>query len=150
LAATASLQDRLAVVPAKHTVVSLATSMGDMVIELYDDRAPVSVRNFLSYVSHGFYEGTIFHRVIANFVIQGGGYDVSLDLKSTQPPIPCEANNGLTNDRGTVAMARTTVIDSANAQFFVNLKDNAFLNHRDSTAQGFGYAVFGKVIEGME
>jgi cyclophilin family peptidyl-prolyl cis-trans isomerase len=108
------------------------------------------VANFLNYVEAGFYDGTIFHRVIENFMIQGGGFDVDLQRKATRPAIRNEADNGLHNERGTIAMARTGVVDSATSQFFINLKDNAFLNHRNKTSQGYGYAVFGRVVAGME
>lgn len=130
--------------------VHMQTSMGDIVLELDQAKAPISVKNFLSYAQSGFYEGTIFHRVIDGFMIQGGGYDAQYNKKPTQPPIINEANNGLKNIRGSVAMARTGVIHSATAQFFINVKDNAFLDHSDPTPRGFGYAVFGQVIEGMD
>jgi len=135
---------------AKHTMVLMKTSLGDIKIELFDDKAPVTVKNFLAYVNDRFYDGTIFHRVIPNFMIQGGGYDKDLQQKPTKPPIKNEANNGLKNQVGTIAMARTSVVDSATSQFFINVKDNAFLDHRDETPAGFGYAVFGKVVEGMD
>jgi cyclophilin family peptidyl-prolyl cis-trans isomerase len=134
----------------KNPMVLMSTSMGDIKIELYEDKAPVTVKNFLAYVNDKFYDGTIFHRVIPNFMIQGGGFDKDMKEKPTKPPIKNEAGNGLKNDTGTVAMARTGVVDSATAQFFINVKDNAFLNHRDETPQGFGYAVFGKVVDGMD
>jgi cyclophilin family peptidyl-prolyl cis-trans isomerase len=134
----------------KNPMLLMSTSMGDIKIELYEDKAPVTVKNFLGYVNDKFYDGTIFHRVIPNFMIQGGGFDKDMKEKPTKPPIKNEAGNGLKNDTGTVAMARTGVVDSATAQFFINVKDNAFLNHRDETPQGFGYAVFGKVVDGMD
>ncbi len=134
----------------KNPMVVMSTSMGDVKIELYEDKAPETVKNFLGYVNDKFYDGTIFHRVIPNFMIQGGGFDKSMTQKQTKAPIKNEAGNGLKNDTGTLAMARTNVVDSATAQFFINVKDNAFLNHRDETPAGFGYAVFGKVVDGMD
>jgi len=128
-------------------VVILSTSQGEIAIELDPDKAPVTVRNFLSYVDSGFYDGTIFHRVIDGFMIQGGGFTQDMKQKPTQAPIKNEADNGLRNEKGTIAMARTAVKDSATAQFFVNLKDNEFLNHG---SRDFGYAVFGKVVRGMD
>ena len=134
--------------PAEKTpVVVLSTTLGDIVIALYPDKAPVSVANFLAYVDSGFYTGTIFHRVIPGFMIQGGGFTEGMQSKPTQAPIKNEAKNGLKNDRGTLSMARTQVIDSATSQFFINLADNAFLDHG---VRDFGYAVFGKVMEGMD
>lgn len=130
--------------------VLLETSLGNIVLELYPDKAPITVKNFLSYVDSGFYNGTIFHRVIPGFMIQGGGMTPGLKEKPTQAPIKNEAANGLSNERGTIAMARTQVVDSATAQFFINVKDNAFLDHRNNTINGFGYCVFGKVVEGMD
>ncbi|WP_418314816.1 peptidylprolyl isomerase [Piscinibacter sakaiensis] len=129
--------------------VMLATSMGDIVIQLDASKAPKSVDNFLQYVKAGHYNGTVFHRVIGNFMIQGGGFTPDLVQKPTRAPIPLESRNGLNNDRGTVAMARTSVPDSATSQFFINLKDNDFLNSANSR-DGNGYAVFGKVISGMD
>jgi len=133
-----------------HPMIRMSTSLGDITIELYDDKAPLTVKNFLGYVTDKFYDGTVFHRVIPDFMIQGGGFDAHMRQKATKPPIPNEAGNGLRNDAGTIAMARTNVVDSATAQFFINVKDNAFLNHRDQTPGGFGYAVFGKVVSGMD
>ena len=130
--------------------VLIQTSAGDITLELDDQKAPVSVGNFLAYADAGYYDGTIFHRVIDNFMIQGGGFDTELRKKTTRPAILNEAANGLRNQRGTIAMARTQVVDSATSQFFINLKDNTFLNHRNKTRQGFGYAVFGKVVAGMD
>ncbi|MGA3050531.1 MAG: peptidylprolyl isomerase [Chitinispirillaceae bacterium] len=130
--------------------VKLETSYGDIVIALNSAAAPVTAANFLGYVDSGFYNGTIFHRVIPGFMIQGGGYDSAMTEKITQAPIKNEAGNGLKNDRGTIAMARTSDPNSATAQFFINLVDNGFLNHKDSTVQGWGYCVFGKVVKGME
>jgi peptidyl-prolyl cis-trans isomerase A (cyclophilin A)/peptidyl-prolyl cis-trans isomerase B (cyclophilin B) len=130
--------------------VLLKTSMGDVTLELDRAKAPVSVANFLEYVEDKTYDGTIFHRVIPGFMIQGGGFSSDMQQKPTKAPIKNEAGNGLKNLTGTVAMARTGVVDSATAQFFVNVKDNAFLDHRDETPAGFGYAVFGKVVDGMD
>ena len=129
--------------------VKLATSEGDIVIELEPDKAPKSVANFLQYVKSGHYNGTVFHRVIPSFMIQGGGMTADLKQKATQSPIPLESRNGLVNDRGTVAMARTGDPNSATSQFFINVKDNDFLNQPQSR-DGNGYAVFGKVIAGMD
>jgi peptidyl-prolyl cis-trans isomerase B (cyclophilin B) len=134
----------------KNPMVLISTSQGDIKVELYEDKAPVTVKNFLAYVSDKFYDGTVFHRVIPDFMIQGGGFDKDMTQKPTKPPIKNEAGNGLKNDVGTIAMARTGVVDSATAQFFINAKDNNFLNHRDETQSGFGYAMFGKVVEGMD
>jgi len=134
----------------KNPVVTMETSLGNVKIELFEKEAPVSVANFLDYMKSGFYSGTIFHRVIANFMIQGGGFTSDLKQKPTNAPIRNEAGNGLKNQRGTIAMARTGIVDSATAQFFINVVNNDFLNQRDKTQQGFGYAVFGKVVEGMD
>ena len=134
----------------KNPVVAMETNLGTVKIELYEKEAPISVKNFLEYTKSGFYSGTIFHRVIANFMIQGGGFTADLKQKPTNAPIKNEAGNGLKNTRGTLAMARTGVVDSATAQFFINVVDNGFLNQSDTSQQGFGYAVFGKVIEGMD
>ena len=130
--------------------VLMETSKGDITIELYENEAPRTVKNFLSYASEGFYNNLIFHRVIKDFMIQGGGMDSEMRQKDPKPPIKNEARRGLGNNRGTIAMARTNVVDSATAQFFINVKDNDFLNHTDKTARGFGYAVFGEVIKGMD
>ena len=130
--------------------VRLETSAGDIVIELDAEKAPISTENFLAYVNDGYYSGTVFHRVIKDFMIQGGGMNADLSQKPTKAPIKNEAGNGLRNDRGTVAMARTQIVDSATAQFFINTVDNSFLNHQAPTQQGYGYAVFGKVVEGMD
>jgi len=132
------------------STVKLATTMGDIVIELNAEKAPVTTQNFLNYVKDGFYDGTIFHRVIPNFMVQGGGFNDQMMQKMAQDPIKNEADNGLTNDRGTIAMARTQDPDSATAQFFINHNDNAFLNHTAPDVQGWGYCVFGKVSEGMD
>lgn len=134
----------------KNPTVLLETSSGDILIELFPDKAPETVANFLQYVDDGFYTNTIFHRVIKDFMIQGGGLGVRMDEKSTRPPVKNEADNGLKNERGTIAMARTMDPHSASAQFFINLVDNAFLNHTEPTQQGWGYCVFGKVIDGMD
>jgi cyclophilin family peptidyl-prolyl cis-trans isomerase len=132
------------------TQVLLKTSLGDIIIALEEEQAPVSTANFLAYVKAGFYDGTIFHRVIPDFMIQGGGMTADLVPKRNRPPIKNEAANGLKNRRGTVAMARTQAVDSATSQFFINLKDNDFLNHTGKNPRGYGYAVFGKVVEGMD
>lgn len=134
----------------KNPHVMLETSMGTITLELFMDKAPITVRNFLSYVKDGFYDGLIFHRVIKEFMVQGGGMDASMQPKKTRFAIKNEAANGLSNLRGTIAMARTGIIDSATSQFFINVVDNTFLDHRGKTAEMFGYAVFGKVVEGME
>lgn len=135
---------------AKDPVVLISTSKGEIKVRLEAKKAPVTVDNFLKYVHDKHYDGTVFHRVIKSFMIQGGGFDEHLREKPTAwPPIKNEAGNGLKNATGTIAMARTNVVDSATAQFFINLKDNQFLDHRDDTPRGFGYAVFGKVISGM-
>ncbi len=130
--------------------VIMKTSMGDITIELYPDKAPLTVKNFFSYVDEKFYDGTIFHRVIKKFMIQGGGLTEDFKEKSTKSPIKNEATNGSKNKKGTIAMARTAVIDSATSQFFINHADNSFLNHRNSTHEGFGYCVFAKVIKGLD
>jgi cyclophilin family peptidyl-prolyl cis-trans isomerase len=132
----------------KPKQVKLETNFGDIVIELDEKAAPVTVKNFLTYVDEGFYDGTIFHRVIPNFMIQGGGFTPDMEQKKTHPPIVNEANNGLKNNRGTIAMARTNNPDSATSQFFINHKDNDFLNYAGPDRPG--YAVFGKVVDGME
>lgn len=133
-----------------QTKVKLTTTLGEIVIQLNSDKAPVSSANFLTYVNEGFYNGTIFHRIIPGFMAQGGGFDTSFNQKAVHAPIKNEANNGLPNNRGTIAMARTPDPDSATAQFFINYKDNSFLNHTSPTPNGWGYAVFGEVIEGMD
>ncbi len=132
------------------TKVLISTSKGDIEIALDAEKAPDTVKNFLEYVNSGFYNGTIFHRVISNFMVQGGGFTADMQQKETYAPIKNEANNGLTNDKGTIAMARTMDPHSATAQFFINLVDNDFLNFKSETAQGWGYAVFGKVTKGMD
>ena len=130
--------------------VVLDTSKGKIVLELYPDKAPETVKNFLNYVGQKFYDGTIFHRVIPKFMIQGGGFTADMERKPTGAPIKNEADRGLNNDRGTIAMARTGDPHSATAQFFINTVDNDFLNHKSKTQQGWGYAAFGKVVEGMD
>ncbi|TRW93069.1 peptidylprolyl isomerase [Candidatus Methylobacter oryzae] len=130
--------------------VKLTTSLGEIIIQLNPEKAPISSANFLTYVNEGFYNGTIFHRVIASFMAQGGGFDTDFNQKAVHDPIKNEADNGLPNKRGSIAMARTNVPDSATAQFFINYKDNSFLNHTSPTPSGWGYAVFGEVIEGMD
>ena len=131
------------------TNVLMETSMGAITIELDGDKAPITVQNFLAYVDDKHYDGTIFHRVIPNFMIQGGGMQPGLNEKKTKPPIKNESANGLSNKRGTLAMARTSVADSATAQFFINVSDNAFLD-KSQSRDGVGYAVFGKVASGMD
>jgi peptidyl-prolyl cis-trans isomerase A (cyclophilin A) len=133
-----------------NPVVVMKTSEGVIKIELWPDKAPETVKNFLTYVDEGFYDGTIFHRVIGNFMIQGGGFAQDMKQKPTHAPVKNEAAEDVKNDRGTIAMARTGVVDSATAQFFINVVDNAGLNHKDDSLRGFGYAVFGKVISGMD
>ncbi|AOV17355.1 peptidylprolyl isomerase [Acidihalobacter aeolianus] len=130
--------------------VEFTTSRGTVVLELYPESAPTTVENFLNYVNDGFYDGTIFHRVIRGFMIQGGGMTDGMQQKPTGVPIKNEADNGLKNDLGTIAMARTAIPDSATAQFFINVKDNDFLNFQSKTQSGWGYCVFGKVVEGMD
>jgi len=134
----------------KNPQVLMETSMGNVTIELFQDKAPISARNFLSYVKDGYYDGLIFHRVISSFMIQGGGMDESMQPKKTKFAIKNEAGNGLSNKRGTLAMARTSVVDSATSQFFINVVDNPFLDHQGKTPDRFGYAVFGQVTAGME
>jgi peptidyl-prolyl cis-trans isomerase B (cyclophilin B) len=131
-------------------MVKLETSKGDIVIELNEEKAPKTTENFLAYVKEGFYDGTLFHRVIDNFMIQGGGFDEAMNQKETHDPIENEADNGLKNEAYTIAMARTQDPHSATAQFFINVKDNAFLDHTAPNTRGWGYAVFGKVVEGRE
>jgi peptidyl-prolyl cis-trans isomerase B (cyclophilin B) len=133
-----------------QTKVKLTTSLGAIVIQLDNAKAPVSAANFADYVKSGFYDGTIFHRVIPGFMAQGGGFDTGFNQKETKAQIKNEADNGLKNKRGTLAMARTNDPNSATAQFFINLKDNSFLDHTSPTPNGWGYAVFGEVVEGMD
>ncbi len=135
---------------AKTLNVIMETNMGPIELELYPDKAPVTVKNFTDYVNSGFFDGLIFHRVISGFMIQGGGFDNSLRHKDGNAPIKIESDNGLKNDRGTIAMARTSDPNSATSQFFINLENNDFLNYREPSLQGYGYAVFGKVVKGME
>ena len=130
--------------------VLMQTNFGNITIELNHEKAPITAANFEQYVRDGFYDGVIFHRVIDGFMVQGGGFDVSMDQKETRANIENEADNGLTNDEGTLAMARTMDPHSASAQFFINVGDNAFLNHSGKNSQGWGYAVFGKVVDGMD
>ncbi len=132
------------------TVILMETSSGDMLIELYEDKAPKTVANFLAYVDEGFYEDTIFHRVINDFMIQGGGLDMRMNEKATKEPIENEATNGLKNEKGTIAMARTSEPHSATAQFYINVEDNPELDNTGTDIETFGYCVFGKVIEGEE
>lgn len=153
-AASAKIEKEVKVAePAKEDatpVVVIDTSYGEIKVELWGEKAPVTVKNFMRYVDEGFFDGTIFHRVMDGFMIQGGGFTPDMQQKGTHATIKNEASKELRNKRGTIAMARTNVVDSATAQFFINLVDNAFLDHRDETPQGFGYAAFGKVISGME
>ncbi len=128
-------------------MITIKTSLGDIAVELFDEKAPISCENFRQYVADGHFDDTIFHRVIPNFMIQGGGMDAGLSSKPTRDPIKNEADNGELNERGTLAMPRTAVVDSATSQFFINLNNNAFLNHGD---RDFGYAVFGRVSDGMD
>jgi cyclophilin family peptidyl-prolyl cis-trans isomerase len=133
-----------------NPMVLMETSHGAIKIELDAENAPITVENFLAYVDDSFYDGTIFHRVINGFMIQGGGFTPDMEQKPTRDQIKNEAHNGLKNVNGSLAMARTQVVDSATAQFFINVADNAFLDHREKSADGYGYAVFAKVVEGME
>lgn len=139
---------------AQNPRVEFKTSMGSFTLELYPDKAPKTVENFIQYANAGFYKGTIFHRVIDGFMIQGGGFDPTMAQKTTRAPIQNEAGiaikGGLKNELGTIAMARTPDPHSATAQFFINVKDNGFLDYRESTPQGFGYTVFGRVVQGMD
>lgn len=153
LAFISALSVLAAVTPAAagdNPKVILDTTKGQITLELYPAKAPDTVKNFLAYVDAGFYNGTIFHRVIPGFMIQGGGFTQDMQQKPTRPPIKIEADNGLKNERGTIAMARTQDPNSATAQFFINSVDNTFLNFTAKTTQGWGYAVFGKVVQGME
>jgi cyclophilin family peptidyl-prolyl cis-trans isomerase len=149
LAALLAAPILLAAAPAKNPVVEFKTSMGSFKVELYQDKAPESVKNFLRYVDEKYYDGTIFHRVMKDFMIQGGGFDKAGNKKQTHEPIKNEGGNGLKNEKGTIAMARTSAPDSATSQFFINTVDNAMLD-RANTADHVGYAVFGKVTEGMD
>ena len=129
-------------------MITIKTNHGDIKANLFDEKAPITCENFRTYIADGFFDGTIFHRVINNFMIQGGGFTADMQQKATQAPIENEANNGLKNQRGTIAMARTQDPHSATAQFFINVQDNDFLNHTGENMQGWGYAVFGKVTDG--
>lgn len=131
-------------------MILLKTNYGNITLELDHENAPETAKNFESYVSEGFYDGVIFHRVIDNFMIQGGGFDTNMQQKPTKATIKNEADNGLKNTKGTIAMARTMDPHSASAQFFINVSDNDFLNHTSPTTEGWGYAVFGKVVDGMD
>ncbi len=131
-------------------MVKLSTNFGDITLELNAEKAPITVANFLQYVEKGFYDGVIFHRVIDGFMIQGGGFDTNMKQKATDAEIKNEADNGLGNDAYTIAMARTSIPDSASSQFFINVADNDFLNHTAPTSSGWGYCVFGKVVEGKD
>ncbi|AYA64939.1 MULTISPECIES: peptidylprolyl isomerase [unclassified Alteromonas] len=131
-------------------MVTLKTNYGDITLELFADKAPATVENFLNYVKEGFYDNTIFHRVIDGFMIQGGGFTPDMDQKSTNAPIANEANNGVANEKGTIAMARTNDPHSATAQFFINVNNNDFLNFSSESVNGWGYCAFGKVSEGMD
>jgi peptidyl-prolyl cis-trans isomerase B (cyclophilin B) len=130
--------------------VRLSTNLGDILVALEPEKAPATTENFLTYVRDGFYDGTIFHRVIPGFVVQGGGLDRDLRPRATRPPVTNEADNGLTNTRGTLSMARTSEPHSATSQFFINVQDNPALDHRDRSPMGWGYCVFGRVVEGMD
>jgi peptidyl-prolyl cis-trans isomerase B (cyclophilin B) len=134
----------------KPVTVRMQTNMGTIVLELDSEKAPATVENFVDYAKSGFYDGTVFHRVIPGFMIQGGGFEPGMNQKPTRASIKNEADNGLANDSGTIAMARTSDPNSATSQFFINAKDNDFLNYTSSSPQGWGYCVFGKVVEGMD
>jgi peptidyl-prolyl cis-trans isomerase B (cyclophilin B) len=152
LSATSSFatENKMSQPSSSSNKVKLTTSLGVIIVQLNTEKAPVSSANFLTYVNEGFYNGTIFHRVIKGFMAQGGGFDTAFKQKEVHAPIKNEADNGLKNNRGTLAMARTNDPNSATAQFFINLKDNAFLDHTSPTSSGWGYAVFGEVVEGMD
>lgn len=134
----------------KNPRVAIETDLGTIVVELNEEKAPITVKNFLAYVESGHYAGTIFHRVIPGFMVQGGGLSDKMEPKQTNAPIKNEADNGLKNERGTLAMARTGVVDSATSQFFINTVDNVFLNFKSANPREYGYAVFGKVVDGMD
>lgn len=134
----------------QHPLVLIETNLGNITLELYPDKAPLTVKNFLDYVNSGHYDGTIFHRVINGFMIQGGGFTKEMNQKSTKAPIVIESENGLKNERGTIAMARTSDVNSATSQFFINVVDNKMLDFSAKTPAGYGYCVFGKVIKGMD
>ncbi len=146
LAAVATAQDN----PREKPMIRIQTNLGTIDAELWPDKAPLTVGNFLRYVEKKFYDGIIFHRVIPGFMIQGGGFDPDMRQKATDAPVKNEARADAPNTKGTLAMARTSIIDSATSQFFINLVDNEFLNHRDSSPQGYGYCVFGRVAAGMD
>ena len=150
LCISTSLLTPLLAAEGENPLVTLKTSMGEITLELYPDKAPITVKNFIQYAEEGFYDGTIFHRVIRSFMVQGGGFDNKISKKSTRPAIKNEAANGLKNDRGTIAMARTTAPDSATSQFFINTVNNGSLNFRNPSRSGIGYCVFGRVTEGLE
>ena len=135
---------------AKNTIITVKTSLGDIKLELFNDKAPITAENFEKYIKSNYFTNSIFHRVIKDFMVQGGGFTPEMKEKETMSPIKNEANNKISNERGTIAMARTNDPHSASAQFFINLKDNVFLDFKSETTQGWGYCVFGKVIEGME
>ncbi len=148
--ATTSEENQKMTNPTKNPVVLFKTTQGDIKVELYADKAPETVKNVLQYVNEGFYNHTIFHRVIDGFMIQGGGFTADMQQKPTHAPVKNEADNGLTNKRGSIAMARTSDINSATAQFFINVVDNPMLNFRGKTSRDYGYCVFGQVIDGMD
>lgn len=150
LAATVCFANTDSAASEKHPVVLIETSMGNITLELNADKAPITVKNFLDYVNSGHYNGTVFHRVIDGFMIQGGGLTESMDSKPTKAPITNEADNGLKNARGTIAMARTSDVNSATSQFFINVVDNRMLDFTAKNPSGYGYCVFGKVINGMD
>ena len=133
-----------------NTIINVKTSLGDIKLELFNDKAPITAENFIKYVESDYFANSIFHRVIKDFMVQGGGFTLEMEEKETMSPIKNEANNMVSNERGTIAMARTNDPHSASAQFFINLKDNLFLDFKNETTQGWGYCVFGKVIGGME
>ena len=135
---------------ATNTIINVKTSLGDFKLELFNDKAPITAENFMKYIESDYFANSIFHRVIKDFMVQGGGFTMEMEEKETMSPIKNEANNMVSNERGTIAMARTNDPHSASAQFFINLKDNVFLDFKSDTTQGWGYCVFGKVIEGME
>lgn len=150
LGATCALALSATIAFAANPQVELKTNLGIITVELYPDKAPQTVKNFLDYVQSDFYKGTVFHRVIAGFMIQGGGFTRTFEQKSTRDPVEIESANGLKNNTGSIAMARTRNPNSATAQFFINVADNDFLNYSSPTMQGYGYAVFGKVVKGMD
>jgi peptidyl-prolyl cis-trans isomerase B (cyclophilin B) len=147
---SATQDSQMTTTPSKNPVVLIKTTAGDIKVELDAEKAPNTVKNFLQYVNEGHYDGTIFHRVIDGFMVQGGGFTKDMQQKPVHAPIKIESENGLKNTRGTLAMARTSDVNSATAQFFINVVDNGFLNFRDKTSSGYGYTVFGHVTEGMD